>query len=128
MACSPLVEEGDLQEAAKFYECSCPAKTVIAVSEYQAPIEWAFERSEEGALSPVNPGMFSIRSQDIKKKYHDAGVFAIFDSKQIIGSEGAGSDLDFMGYVLPRYKAIDIDNEEDWLFAEKIFKSKVSGI
>ena len=79
-------------------------------------------------LSPLNPGMFSIRSQDIKKKYHDAGVFAIFDSNQILGSEGAGSDLDFKGYVLPKYKAIDIDNEEDWLFAEKIFKSNTSVI
>ena len=128
MACSPLVEENDLREAAQFFEQSRPTKTVIAVSEYQVPIEWAFERSEEGVLSPLNPGMFSIRSQDIKKKYHDAGVFAIFDSNQILGSEGAGSDLDFKGYVLPKYKAIDIDNEEDWLFAEKIFKSNTSVI
>lgn len=124
MACSPLVEEADLRDAAQFFEESGSTKTVIAVSEYQVPIEWAFERSDEGVLSPISPGMFSIRSQDIKTKYHDAGIFAIFNSKQILGSEGAGSDIDLIGYVLPRHKAIDIDNEEDWLFAERIFKSK----
>ena len=124
MACSPLIEDLDLVKAAKLFETEGGKNPVIGVSEYPVPIEWAFTRSSDGHLSPVNSGIFAIRSQDLEKKYFDAGAFAIFPSEKIQSSEGAGSDDEFVGYVISKDKAIDIDDESDWAFAEAMYLIK----
>ena len=124
MACSPLIEDIDLIKAAKLFEMEGGKNPVVGVTEYPVPIEWAFTRSSNGHLSPVNPGMFAIRSQDLEKKYFDAGAFAIFPIEKIQSAEGAGSDNEFIGYVISKDKAIDIDDEADWNFAEAMFLIK----
>ena len=122
MACSPLVETVDLQQAAKLFEQSGGTNPVLAISEYPVPIEWAFNRASDGKMTPVQPGMFAVRSQDLEKKYFDAGVFTAFPSAIIQASEGAGSDAGFIGYVIPKAKAIDIDDEADWALAEAMYR------
>ena len=66
--------------------------------------------------------MFAVRSQDIRKKYFDAGAFAVFPSSIVLGSTGAGSDNGFVGYVLPKGHGIDIDDESDWRLAEALYR------
>lgn len=124
MACAPLIQSEDLIGAARLFHHSSGCNPVVAVSEYEAPIEWAFKKDENGFLIPVQPGMFAKRSQDLTKHYFDAGCFSIFPSNAVIESEGAGSDCNFLGYILPRESAIDIDDESDWRFAEIVFQSK----
>lgn len=118
MACAPLTRPDDLKKAALLFEESGSRDPVLAVSEFPVPIEWAFSREETGRLEPVQKGMFAVRSQDLKKKYFDAGSFAIFPAERVRASEGAGSDSGFIGYVLPKGRAIDIDDEDDWRLAE----------
>lgn len=67
--------------------------------------------------------MFALRSQDLAKKYFDAGVFAAFPAATVQASEGAGSDAGFIGHILPKSKAIDIDDEADWALAEATYRS-----
>jgi len=117
-----LIKSEDLIAAASLFSENGSNSPVLAVAEYPAPVEWAFRRSKEGSLKAVQPGMFAVRSQDIEKAYFDSGSFAIFPSSRILGSSGAGSDEDFVGYVLPKNSAIDIDDEEDWKFAELLFR------
>jgi N-acylneuraminate cytidylyltransferase len=122
MACAPLIEAVDLRAAAKLFESHNGERSVMGVAPYPAPVEWAFSRRESGDLDAKQPGMFAKRSQDLEPSYYDAGVFAVFSSKQVLKSKGSGSDSGFVGCILPRDKAIDIDNEKDWVFAEKLFK------
>ena len=122
MACAPLVKSGDLIAAASLFSENGSNSPVLAVVEYPAPIEWAFRRSKEGSLKAVQPGMFAVRSQNLEKAYFDSGSFAVFPSSRVLGLAGAGSDEDFVGYVLPKNSAIDIDDEEDWKFAELLFR------
>lgn len=124
MACAPLIEMSDLQEAAKLFEQSGGSKSLIAVAEYPVPIEWAFCLNTDGTLKPVQPGMFSVRSQDLGKKYFDSGTFVVYSYSMIQSSEGAGSDADFIGFVLSKGKAIDIDDKEDWAIAEALYREK----
>ena len=124
MACSPLIEMHDLQEAAKLFERSVCSKSLMAVAEYPVPIEWAFCREIDGTLKPVQSGMFSVRSQDLEKKYFDAGMFVVYSSSVVRGSEGAGSDSDYIGYLLSKGKAIDIDDEDDWAIAEALYRNR----
>ncbi len=121
MACAPLVDASDLVVAEELFSQAGGREPLLAVSEYQAPIEWAFNRKDDGRLEPVQPVMFAVRSQDLEKKYFDAGSFTIFPSNLVLGAEGAGSDSIFIGQILPKHKAIDIDTPEDWLLAEDVY-------
>lgn len=121
MACAPLVRSGDLVRAASIFESAGGVDPLIAVAEYPAPIEWAFCRAENGRLTPVQEGMFAVRSQDLEKKYFDAGSFAAFPARRVYESQGAGSDIGFVGFVLPKDRAIDVDDESDWKMAEAMF-------
>ena len=125
MACAPLIEDYDLIRAAQLFEQEGSKCPVIAVAEYPVPIEWAFSRASTGQLTPVQPGMFAIRSQDMERKYFDAGAFAIFPAAKVQASEGAGSDAEFIGHVIPKVKAIDIDDEADWALAEAMYRIRV---
>lgn len=126
MACAPLIDANDLRKAATLFQEAGAQDPLLAVSEYPAPIEWAFSRGENGALTPVQAGMFAIRSQDLEKRYFDAGSFAAFPAARVLQSQGAGSDSGFIGYPLPKGSAIDIDDEQDWQLAEAIYSVRAA--
>ena len=122
MPCAPLIEPRDLRAAASLFENSEGQNTVLAVTEYPVPIEWAFDRDEQGRLAPVVPGMFATPSNNIQPKYHDTGTFSIFSAEEILSSEGAGNDCGHIGYLLPRASGIDIDTLDDWQLAEAVYQ------
>ena len=124
MACSPLLDASDLIEASHVYKRSKANKKLLAICEYPAPIEWAFKKDENHNLYPIQPGKFAVRSQDIPKTYYDAGAFAIFREDHILLSNKDGNDSGFMGFLLDKTSAIDIDTQQDWDLAELIFKTK----
>ena len=94
----------------------------MSVTEYPVPIEWAFQLDRNKQLQPINKGSFAIRSQDIKKKYFDAGMFYAYSNEVIINSDYDGVDQNIIPYFLPKAYTVDIDENEDWDFAEKLFK------
>lgn len=122
MPCAPLIESGDLIGASALMEQFESRKQVLAVSPYPVPVEWAYDLSDDGILTPLQSGKFSIRSQDLRDKYFDVGMFCFFPVNKILMAEGAGDDGAFVGYEVPKSKAVDIDNEDDWLFAEAIYR------
>jgi pseudaminic acid cytidylyltransferase len=124
MACAPLIDIQDLLKAADLFNSSGSMQPLLAVSEYPAPIEWAFSRNANGVLTPVQAGMFATRSQDLEKRYFDSGSFAVFPVLWVLASEGAGSDNQFIGYLLPKGAAIDIDDEQDWKLAEVMYRTR----
>ena len=123
MACAPLIDVQDLRKAAVLFREAGASKPILAVAEYPAPIEWAFRRDQDGVLTAIQKGMFAVRSQDLEKRYFDSGSFVAFPVDRVLDSEGAGSDSGFIGYVLPKGKAIDIDDEQDWQLAEALFRT-----
>jgi len=124
MACAPLIQSEDLLSAAQLFQEAGSSKPLLAVSEYPVPVEWAFKLGGDYELTPMQAGMFSLRSQDIEKSYFDAGSFSVFPAPHVLQAQGAGSDEGFIGHVLPKGAAIDIDDEEDWYLAEAIYQSK----
>lgn len=125
MACAPLTTAQDLVSAEKLFSRAGAYSPLLGVCEYPVPIEWAFKREDhQGQLVPVQSGMFAIRSQDLEKRYFDAGSFSIFPPQKILETQGAGSDTGFIGYELPKGAVVDIDDEQDWKLAEAIYRSK----
>lgn len=121
MACAPMIETEDLVGAAALYAANKKAKPVLAVAPFPVPIEWAFDLDSSGKLTELQPDMFAVRSQDLAKRYFDTGTFAVFPSDYVENSTGAGNLAGFLGYEIPRYKAIDIDDWDDWDMAERMF-------
>ena len=126
MACNPLIEPKDLVNASHYFYKYSMGSPVLAVTPYPVPIEWAFKMDDKNAsLKPLNPGMFAISSKNITPKYFDAGSFSIWPTDTIINSKGAGTDNDFIGFPLPKSRCVDIDEEDDWQFAEALFRGKL---
>lgn len=123
MPCAPLIEPEDLIGAHDIFVARGKNLPVISAAQYPVPVEWAYELDADGVLDPREPGMFVVRSQDLTKKYYDSGMFSLFRAEQILQESFIGGGKMFP-YVLPRDRAIDIDEPEDMAFAEKIFRDR----
>jgi N-acylneuraminate cytidylyltransferase len=126
MACSPLIEAADLVGASRTFS-SAEGRPVMTVAQYPAPVEWAFRRMEGDRLVPLRPEMLPVRSQDIEPSYFDTGSFYIYPSDYVLGSEGAGDYSAYVGYLLSRHKAVDVDGPEDLQLAESLFLAMRTG-
>lgn len=122
-ACAPLLEAEDLRGAFELFERLGGAKVVLGVTSFPVPVEWAYALGADNRLLPVQPGMFAQRSQDLGVKVHDAGVLALFPVARLL-SDQPHDERDFHGYLLPRHRAVDIDNQEDWEMAERLYRGR----
>jgi len=124
MPTAPMIEASDLVEGWKVYEANGREKFCLAVAPYECPIEWAMSRDDQGMLTPEYPGMFKVRSQDLGQKYFDTGTFIIYNSEILCSPYPPEGDTNFVGHVISREKAVDIDTPEDWKLAEALFEAK----
>jgi len=119
--CSPLIVSMDLINASKVFSMNKSQNPLLAVAELPIPLEWAFSIDRKNLLVPIKSGAFAKRSQDLEKSYYDSGTFAIFSNEMIINSEGPGVNESFIAYQLPKKRAIDIDDLDDWELAEAVY-------
>ncbi len=120
MPCAPNIESIDLIKASNFYNKKKIKLPVYSVSKYKVPIEWSNKLDKKNILRPINKKAQMMRSQDLRKKYYDAGQFYIFPGSKISKLNFKQNNFLKYGYVLPFSKSIDIDDKEDWKLAEKI--------
>lgn len=119
-ATAPFVRAEDIRsglELLKANECDY----AFAVTSYAFPIQRAIRITPQGRISMFNPEHLNTRSQDLEEAYHDAGQFywgladAWLHGRAIFGERS-------MPVQLPRYRVQDIDNVDDWVRAEWMFK------
>ena len=120
MPASPFLTSNDLIEAYELYVRHKRKHPLHVVAQFSAPIEWAYRRDDEGMLTPVQPGAFAIRSQDIEKAYYETGPFSIFHFSHL-ATDQPSTDEGFISIELPRDRAVDIDDEDDLIFAKKLY-------
>jgi len=119
-ACNPFLQPEDLKKAAKIFSKK-KSLSLITVTEYPAPIEWAFEIKNK-KLKPIQKNMFKVRSNKLTQKYYDCDSFAIFKTSEIYNSSKFGTNTKFTPYILNREIAVDIDNLSDWKYAKTLYK------
>lgn len=115
---APLIDADDLLEADRLFRQNKETRTVIAVSRFSVPVEWAYHMNKDGTLKPREPGMANVRSQDLQPAYFDSGTFMFIPASEI--KAGRVDDARMIAFPLPRYKAVDIDVRDDLAFAEII--------
>ena len=94
---------------------------IFTGTEYAYPIQRAVFLDENKKVKMFEPKHMITRSQDLKKSYHDAGQFYFAKSSAVLSEISALSQLSSM-IVLPRERVFDIDTQEDFNLAEKMFK------
>ncbi len=122
LPCSPLISYKDLIKASKFFKKK-QVNSLIAVSKYPCPIEWAYSMDKNNLLTPINAKSHAINSQSFKIKYFDSGTFSIFSKSYFKKKRNIYKN--FYGYKIDLDKAIDIDNLEDWSYAKKTFRKNI---
>lgn len=95
----------------------------FSVASFPFPIQRAIRLLPGGGVAPFQPECVPVRSQDLEPAFHDAGQFywgqaAAFLAGKPMFAEHAEALL------LPRWMVQDIDTEEDWERAERLFKAR----
>lgn len=121
---SPLLISEDLKKASKLVDMY-PESFILPVCEYQYPINRALELESNGSIKPIKPEYMHRRSQDIKEAYHDAGQFYFGKTELWLKNKNILENNN-MPIIIPRLRAQDIDNLEDWSLAEKLFEVNIS--
>ena len=117
-ACSPLIKKSDLIKASKLFKRK---KILISISKFNTPIEWGFKKNLSNKLRPINAKKLLEDSKKFKEHYYDTGNFAIF-SNESLKRKNINLNNIFIGFEIPRHRAVDIDNKTDWDLAEKLYK------
>lgn len=113
---SPLRSAGDIREAASIVsggECDA----VMGVFEADDPPQWGLRADSNGMLQPTASwDQYSSRRQDLPATYLDGPLYAIETNAFFARRRFLTERTRF--FVIPRQRAIDIDTEMDFLFAE----------
>jgi pseudaminic acid cytidylyltransferase len=96
--------------------------SVFSVTTFPFPIFRALRITEKGNIEMFWPEYELTRHQDLPEAYHDAGQFYWLKVESFLKSRRLYSS-DAMPVLLPRYLVQDIDTQEDWETAERMFKA-----
>ena len=121
--CTPLIDYLDLLKLKSLIDKNKLNKPVISVSKYNAPIEWAFTLNKKNKMLFAKYKKTTNTISRFKDSYYDVGSITVFDAKNLETNNNFYKG-NFYGFELPPQKNIDIDNQNDWEFAEKLLKLK----
>lgn len=120
-ATAPFIEANYIQDGLrKIIENE--ANFSFSVTTFPFPIQRAIKLNEENKSEMFFPENLNKRSQDLEDSYHDAGQFYWGKSSAWLEGKRMFED-NSIPIIIPRHKVQDIDNEEDWIRAEIMFKA-----
>ena len=118
-ATAPLLNGFHLKRAyQKFIEGK--ADTLSSICEFSFPIQRAFIEDETGNIVYREPQFATTRSQDLPPCYQDCGQFYFYTTQLLDGKVATPKRI---GYNMPRYRVIDIDTLDDFVYAQAISKA-----
>jgi N-acylneuraminate cytidylyltransferase len=125
-ATAVLLRPADLRAA--FSELVRPeVHSVLSITEFDAPIQRAYEMNSNGQIRMALPEYFNWRSQDLPKRFRDAAMFSWTKTAappKNTDSESSDEDRHWpqrVGYLIPKTRAVDIDTPEDLVLAQALF-------
>jgi N-acylneuraminate cytidylyltransferase len=120
-ATAPFISAEDLIASFALL-CSRDFKIVFSATSFPFPIQRAIGLDANGRVKMFQPQHYLTRSQDLEASYHDAAQFYWARAQAVLEALPAFSGEAAL-FILPRHKVQDIDNEEDWIMAELMFKA-----
>ena len=101
------------------------AEVVFAATRFEHPIQRGFLIENGEAVFP-NRAAMRERTQDLPSYYHDVGMLYWVKSQVLMDDSPNPhfSDYRVRPLVLSRGEVVDIDDEDDWIAAERLFAKK----
>jgi pseudaminic acid cytidylyltransferase len=113
---APFIQIQDIQQGLKLLTES-DADFAFSVTSYVYPIQRALKIVNTGGVEMFYPGHRLTRSQDLEPAYHDAGQFYWGKAEAFLQCRNTFSSAS-APVILPNWRVVDIDNQEDWDRAE----------
>lgn len=119
-ATAPLLSIEALAEGMKRLQDE-GVKFTFSAGRYNYPVQRAFSYNEKVGINFLFPENTEVRSQDLSEVYHDAGQFywgktnSWLTADQLLCKRA-------LPIVIPTSRVQDIDDMEDWVHAENLFK------
>lgn len=120
--CSPLLRPKDLVAAYELYQSHGRQRNLLTICRAPAYAEWYYRRAENGTLTPIAPGGAFIRSQELKPVFYETGTFTIFSREWLLGATNLNDDGNYIGFELPPWRSVDIDEPADLEYAKVLFQ------
>lgn len=111
----PFIQTDDLR-GALVRLTSNEADYCFLVAEYPSVIQRALKLLSNGKMQPFYPEFVTTRTQDLEPAYHDAGQFYWGKADAWLTNPKIHSSG--LGYVIPNWRVVDIDTQDDWARAE----------
>lgn len=118
-ATAPLMRVADLRKGYALI-AENEADLVLSVTAFEFPIQRALKLNDALNLEPCYPEFIQMRSQDLEPCYHDAAQF-FWGTRDAF--KGVLSQVRFKACEINRKYVQDIDNPDDWEFAEILYKA-----
>tara|TARA_B000000475_G_C15999911_1_gene448508 strand:+ start:1732 stop:2412 length:681 start_codon:yes stop_codon:yes gene_type:complete len=115
-----LIKKKDLIQALKKFKSS-NADALYAITSYSHQPQRALYINKHQLIYPSDSFSFKKRTQDLQKLFHDSGTFYIFKSSYLKKNKKNFSKKTTY-YELPKNRAVDIDDIDDFNLAECIKK------
>lgn len=117
--CVPFLEISDLEQAFELMQNN-NAFFSYPVTDYSHPIQRAMRRLPSGQMQFLQPEHEIARTQDLERMYHDTGQF--YWGKASAWKAHMKMHTAGIGLVVPNWRVVDIDNEEDWIRGELLYQ------
>lgn len=121
---SPLREVEDIDRSIELLAADSRADSIVGVCKTECAHPVFLTRIEEGLLRPYIGDMEAVRRQELDELYFFEGtvyvsrVNAFFEKKAFYHDKT-------LPYLVPKWKAFEIDDSEDWFIIESILKNKL---
>ncbi|WP_281322680.1 pseudaminic acid cytidylyltransferase [Flavobacterium aestivum] len=119
-ACAPFVNSKILKDSFDILikeDCDC----VFPVLAYSHPIQRALKLSGNNKIDLFDHFNSNVRTQDLEKVFHDAGMFYTFNVNNLYINRSLRTKNSF-AIEIDELHAHDIDTENDWILAELKYK------
>ena len=112
---NPFLKKSHIKNAYKIYKRNKGKVSVMSVSNYNYPIQWALTVNKKNYLTPIN---FKNSKINKNKVYCEAGMFVIYQKNFL----NKNANIKYKPYIIPIWDTIDIDTIDDFKLAKKLLK------
>jgi len=96
-------------------------EVIFSATAFPFPIQRAITLDKKQTVTMLNPEHLTTRSQDLEETFHDAGQFYLATADFFSQQKAIFSNKSKV-VILPNYRVVDIDSEEDWKRAELMYQ------
>ena len=119
---SPLRNENQIDEAIELLE-EKQADAIVSVCEMDHSPLWSNTLPKDGNMNNfLRDEVLNKRSQDLEKYYRLNGAIYICKTDKLLENKSFFLKDNIFAYIMDRKSSIDIDEEIDFLFAERVIE------